>query len=73
MKVQWQLIDIKTKKGVAVGEEFELVDFMKTYFDRKEGMDWVEAIILFGNPTSIKNPVGILNCESLKKKKFKKQ
>lgn len=68
MKVQWHLIDIKTKKGISIGEKFELIDFMKIYFDREEAMSWDEALILFGDPISIKNPVGILNCKSLKKK-----
>jgi hypothetical protein len=66
MKVQWQLVDIETGKAVSVGEKFELIDFMKSYFYRKINMDWSEACTLFGDPMSIKNPIGILNCEPTK-------
>ena len=60
MKVQWQLVDIETKKVIKVDDEFELVDFMRRYFDGST-MNWEEASLLFGDPTSIKNPIGLLN------------
>ena len=61
MKAQWQIIDLETGKAISVGEEFELVDFMKRYFDNEEAMSMEEAGLLFGDPTAIKNPIGILN------------
>ncbi|MCK4828799.1 hypothetical protein KA005_74430 [bacterium] len=40
MKVQWQLVDIETKKIVKVGDEFELIDFMKQYLGRSISFIW---------------------------------
>ena len=60
MRVQYQLVDVETRKAIPVGEVFELVDCMKTYFGKGEPMSWLENIILCGDPLSIKNPVGIL-------------
>ena len=67
MKVQWQLVDIDTNNKLNVGEVFELVDFMERYFDNKQTISWFEAEIFFGNPTTNKTPIGILNF--LKKEK----
>lgn len=67
MKVQWQLVDIETKKTISVGEEFELIDFMKRYFDEGKPISWDEAVIFYGDPLSLKNPIGILNYPDIKK------
>lgn len=64
MKVQWQLMDIETKETVRVGEEFELVDFMKSYFNEKTAISWEESCNLFGDPMAIKNPLGFINITS---------
>lgn len=64
MKVQWQLVDIETKKVVKVDAEFELIDFMERYFDGSV-MSWGEAFLLFGDPMSIKNLVGLLNAAEI--------
>ena len=60
MKVQWQIVDLETKKAISVGEKFELVGFMKRYFNNEDAMSMEEACLLFGDPTAIKNPIGIL-------------
>lgn len=60
MKVQWRLVDVKTNRVIPVGEEFELVDGMETYFSTAEPMAWLEAVLLTGDPLSIRNPMGIL-------------
>lgn len=62
MKVQWQLVDIETHKAVIVGEDFEVIDSMReTYFTGSTRIDWCESNMMFGNPTAIQNPIGILN------------
>lgn len=60
MKVQWQLVDMETGKAVKVGDEFELIDYMKKDFDEELSMDWIEACLFYGNPLS-PQPKGILN------------
>ena len=50
MNVQWQVIDLDTKKAISVGERFELVEFCKEYFDGATEMSFQEAFILFGDP-----------------------
>jgi len=60
MKVQYQLVDVETKKSIPIDEVFEIVDFKDFRFGRKDAMSWLEAKILFGDPMSIKNPTGVL-------------
>jgi hypothetical protein len=37
MKVQYQLVDVETKKAIPIGDEIEIVDFMGD-FDNPEPM-----------------------------------
>lgn len=66
MKVQYQLVDVGTKRVIAVGDEFELVDFAKTYFDQGEPWSWGEAAVICGDPLSIEHPMGILDISPIK-------
>ncbi|MEN6423224.1 MAG: hypothetical protein ABFD76_14895 [Smithella sp.] len=70
MKVQWQLVDIKTKRAVIVGNDFELIDSMReSYFTGNVRIPWSESNMMFGHPTAIKNPIGILNALKNQKEK----
>lgn len=61
MKAQWQLVDIETHKAVIVGEDLDLIDsFREDYFTGGIRISWVESNMMFGDPISIQNPVGIL-------------
>jgi hypothetical protein len=59
MKVQYQLVDVETKKAIKIGEEFELVG-TECLFDKGEWMPWFIAVKFFGDPMAITNPVSIL-------------
>lgn len=62
MKVQWQLVDIKTKRAVIVGNDFELIDSMReSYFTGNVRIPWSESNMMFGDPTAIQNPTGIMS------------
>jgi hypothetical protein len=61
MKVQWKLVDVDSGKAVSIGAVFELIDFMKPDFDNQAHIEWDEALLLYGDPTSLKNPIGIIN------------
>jgi len=60
MKVQYQLVDVETKKSILVGDEFEVVDYINEFFDKKAHLCWGECAILFGDPLAQINPAGIL-------------
>ncbi len=60
MKAQWQIIDVETKKVIPVGRKIELVDFCKHDFDEGRPMSWLEATMLFGDPSSTVIPRGII-------------
>lgn len=53
MKVQYQLVDVETKKAIPVGEVFEIIDDAGHGFDNTPPMSWKEAAILFGDPLAI--------------------
>lgn len=60
MKVQWQLVDIETKKPVvSVGKKFDILDCSDIY---KTGqlITWAEAKLMFGNPMSDIIPKGLI-------------
>ena len=59
MKVQYQLVDVETKKAIPIGNVFQIVDFMKSDFDKEGAMSWDEAAILFGDPFATP-PAGII-------------
>jgi hypothetical protein len=59
VKVQYQLVDIETKKAIPIGDEFAIIDFMKTDFGKGESMTWDEAAILFGDPFAVP-PIGVI-------------
>ena len=61
MKVQYKLVDLETGNSVAIGEEFELVEQMNFLFVSNSHLSWEESCILFGEPMSTKNPIGLLN------------
>lgn len=60
MKVQWQLIDIETKKSIPVDEVFEAIDAMKYLFDGQISMSMRAAFFLFGDPTIPKPHLGVI-------------
>ncbi|MEN6507403.1 MAG: hypothetical protein ABFD63_01210 [Smithella sp.] len=60
MKVQYQLVDVETKKAILVGDEFQVVDYINRFFRHEAHLCWREAAILFGDPLAQINPVGIL-------------
>lgn len=61
MKVQYQLVDVETKKAIPIGDEFVVVDYINEFFDKNAHLCWGEAAVLFGDPLSQQiNPVGIL-------------
>jgi len=70
MKVQYKLVDVKTNNViVSIGNEFEIVDFIKGIYENSNNISWGEAIVLFGNGgfTSTGTPIGVLKCKTLTK------
>ena len=56
MKVQYQLVDVETKKAIKIGDEFKIV---MADFGKEERMSWTVAAMLFGDPFA-EPPAGII-------------
>lgn len=59
MRVQWQIIDVDTKQSLLIEDEFEIVDELRKIFDGNK-INYETACIIFGHPSSLKNPTGFL-------------